>query len=72
VSLEGRPKTYEEAKREYGAGPKTLNSAESAAILAMERAKEQAEEQRRRRLAAQDVSAETMHARMQRRLNIQN
>jgi hypothetical protein len=71
VSFDKRPKTLEEAKREYGANPTALNASESAAVQAFERAKEQAEEQRRRRLAANDVNAETLHMRMQKRLNIQ-
>jgi len=71
ISLEGRPKTLEEAKREYGSNPRELTASESAAVQAFERAKEAAEEQRRRRMAANDVNAETFHARMQKRLNIQ-
>ena len=72
VSMEGRPKTLEEAKREYGSTPKPLNTNESAAVQAFERAREAAEEQRRRRLAARDVDAEAAHSHIQRRLNIQN
>jgi len=72
VSTEGRPKTLEEAKREYGAAPRALNPNEAAGFQAFERAREAAEEQRRRRLAARDVDAEAVHAQMKRRLNIMN
>ena len=71
VSMDGRPKTYEEAKREYGSIPTALHPSESVALQAIEKAKELAEEQRRRRLAAQDVSAETIYSKMQQRLSIQ-
>lgn len=72
VSLEGRPKTLEQAKREYGSAPRALSANESAAVQAFERARELAEEQRRRRLAAHDVDSEAVHSRLQKRLNIQN
>ena len=72
VSLDGRPKTLEQAKREYGTAPRALNANESAAVQAFERARELAEEQRRRRLAAHDVDSEAVHSRLQRRLQIQN
>lgn len=65
-------KTLEQAKREYGSAPKALGAEESAAILALERAKEAAEEMRRRRLAVHDVDAEHVHERLQKRLTIQN
>ena len=70
VSLDGRPMNLEQAKREYGSAPRTLSTKEAAALQAMERAKEQAEETRRRRMAAQDVDAETFHDMMQKRMNI--
>ena len=72
VSTEGRPKTLEEAKREYGSAPRALNTQESAAVQAFERARDVAEEQRRRRMAARDIDAEMAHSKIQRRLNIQN
>lgn len=65
-------KSFEQAKKEYGSAPKVLSADESAAILALERAKEVAEETRRRRLAARDVDIETVHERLQKRLTIQN
>ena len=69
--MDGRPKNLEEAKREYGSIPTALHPSESVALQAIEKAKELAEEQRRRRLAAQDVSAETIYSKMQQRLSIQ-
>ena len=72
VSMEGRPKTLEQAKREYGSAPRTFTGEESAAAKAFEIAKEKAEELRLRRLAARDVDAEQAHVRLQRRLNLQN
>ena len=72
VSMEGRPKTLEQAKREYGSAPRSFTGEESAAAKAFEAAKVAAEEQRQRRLAARDVDTEQAHARLQRRLNLQN
>ena len=71
VSLDGRPKNLEEAKREYGAAPRALTAIESAAIASLDRAKEFAETQRRQRLAAHDVNAESVHNQLQKRLMIQ-
>ena len=71
VSLDGRPKNLEEAKREYGAAPRALTADELATAAAFDRAKERAEEERRKRLATRDVDAEALHARLQKRLMIQ-
>jgi len=72
ASLEGRPKNLEEAKREYGSAPTPLSAQESAAVQAFERAREDAEAKRRARVAARDVDTEQAHARIQRRMMIQN
>lgn len=71
VSLDGRPKNLEEAKREYGSAPRALTAEELATAAAFDRAKERAEEERRKRLATRDVDAESVHARLQKRLMIQ-
>lgn len=71
VSLDGRPKNIEEAKREYGSAPRALTTEEAAAVAAFEQAKAAAERQRQQRMAARDVDAESMHARMRSRLMIQ-
>ena len=68
VSLEGRPKNVEEAKREYAAAPRALNPEEAAAVAAFDRAKQAAEEARQRSVAARDVDAESAHQKLQRRL----
>jgi curved DNA-binding protein CbpA len=70
VSLEGRPKTIEQAKMEYGSAPRPLTAEESAAVASVERAREEAERQRRMRLATRDVDAEAMHTRLKNRLLI--
>lgn len=70
VSLEGRPKTLEQAKMEYGKAPKPMSEEEAAAVAAFERAKEAAEQQRQQRLAARDVDAEALQTRLKNRLLI--
>ena len=72
VSMDGRPKTLEQAKREYGSAPRNFSEEESLAVKAFERAREAAEEQRLKRLAAHDVNAESQHLRLKNRLNIKN
>lgn len=72
VTMDGRPKNLEEAKREYNAAPRALTTEEVAAVASFDRAKEHAEAQRRQRLAVHDISAETAHERMKGRLMIQN
>jgi hypothetical protein len=71
VSLDGRPKNLEEAKREYGTAPRPLSTDEAATIAAFDRAKERAEEERRKRMAVHDVNAASVHERLQKRLMIQ-
>jgi len=72
VSTDGRPSNLEDAKREYGTAPRALSSEEAAAVAAFDRAKQVAEEERQRRMAARDVDAETAHNRLQKRLMIRN
>jgi hypothetical protein len=72
ITMDGRPKNLEEAKREYNSAPRALTTEEAAAVASFDRAKEHAEAQRRQRLAVHDVSAETAHERMKGRLMIQN
>lgn len=72
VTMDGRPKNLEEAKREYNSAPRALTAEEAAAVASFDRAKEHAEAQRRQRLAVHDISAETAHERMKGRLMIQN
>jgi len=68
VSLEGRPTSVEEAKREYSTAPRALTAEEAVAVAAFDRAKQAAEEARQRRVAAKDVDAESAHQKLQRRL----
>jgi hypothetical protein len=70
VDVDGRTKTFEQAKAEYGAAPKALSMEEAAAVRAAEMAREQAEMMRRQRVAARDVDAEGAHARLKGRLMI--
>jgi len=71
VDTSGRPKTFEDAKREYNSAPKAMSAEEAAAVAAMEKARAHAEVQRQRRAAAHDVDAGAVHERLQRRLMIQ-
>jgi len=71
VDMSGRPKTFEDAKREYNSAPKAMSTEEAAAVAAMDAAKAHAEAQRQRRAAVLDVNAEAVHERLQRRLMIQ-
>lgn len=70
ASLDGRPKTLEEAKREYGNAPQAMTPEQAAAVAAFEQAKAAAELQRQRRAAARDVDAATYHDRLKNRLLI--
>jgi hypothetical protein len=72
VSTDGRPSNLEDAKREYGTAPRALSAEEAAAVAAFDRAKQVAEEERQRRMAARDVDAETAHNRLQKLLMIRN
>jgi DnaJ domain len=71
VNLDGRPKTLDEAKREYGTAPRALSADEAAAVSLFDQAKEAAEKQRQQRLAARDVDHSAVHERLQKRLLIQ-
>lgn len=68
--LDGRPKTLEEAKREYGNAPQAMTAEQAAAVAAFEQAKAAAEAQRQRRAAARDVDAAAYHDRLKNRLLI--
>jgi hypothetical protein len=72
ATLDGRPKTLEEAKREYGSAPRNFSAEEAAAVAAFDKAKEAAEIARQRRVAARDVDADSLHTRMKNRLMIQS
>lgn len=72
ATLDGRPKTLEEAKREYGSAPRNFSAEEAAAVAAFDKAKEAAELARQRRVAARDVDADSLHTRMKNRLMIQS
>ena len=70
ASMDGRPKTFEDAKREYGNTPQAMTAEQAAAVAAFEQAKAAAELQRQRRAAARDVDAATYHDRLKNRLLI--
>lgn len=70
VSMDGRPKTFEDAKREYGSAPQAMTPEQAAAVAAFEQAKAAAEMQRQRRAAARDVDAAAYHDRLKNRLLI--
>lgn len=72
VTMDGRPKTLEQAKREYGSAPAAMSADEAAAVAAFESAKSAQEKQRMLRLASRDVDAATLHERMKNRLMIRN
>jgi len=72
VHVDGRPKTMEEAKREYNSAPRALSAEEAAAVAMFDQAKEAAERQRQQRLAARDVDHSAAHDRLKRRLMIQS
>lgn len=68
--MDGRPKTLEEAKREYGNAPQAMTAEQAAAVAAFEQAKAAAEAARQRRAAARDVDAAAFHDRLKNRLLI--
>jgi hypothetical protein len=70
ASMDGRPKTLEEAKREYGNVPQAMTAEQASAVAAFEQAKAAAELQRQRRAASRDVDAAAFHDRMKNRLLI--
>lgn len=72
ASMDGRPKTFEDAKREYGSAPSAMTAEQAAAVAAFEKAKAAAELQRQRRAAAYDVDASAFHERLKNRLMISN
>jgi hypothetical protein len=70
VSLEGRPKTIEEAKAAYAKQPKPLTAEEVAANSAYEKQRELMEQQRIQRLSDRDRQAEEFDKRLKERLTI--
>jgi hypothetical protein len=70
AGADGRPKTLEEAKREYGSAPQAMTPEQAAAVAAFEQAKAAAEMQRQRRAAARDIDAASYHDRLKNRLMI--
>ena len=70
VSLEGRPKTIEEAKAAYAKPPKPLTAEELAANSTYDREREFMEQQRIQRLSDRDRQAEEFDKRMKERLTI--
>jgi curved DNA-binding protein CbpA len=70
VDLSDRPQTFEQAKREHAQAPNPMTPEQLAAVAAFDAAKKQAEEQRQRRAAAQDVDTQAHYERIQRRLLI--
>jgi hypothetical protein len=71
IQLEGRPKTLEQAKLEYGAAPKPMTPQQLAAEESYNKAREFAEQQRQQRMTSRDVEAEALHNRMKSRISIQ-
>jgi hypothetical protein len=71
INLEGRPKTLEQAKLEYGAAPKPMTPQQLAAEEEYNKSRELAEQQRLQRMASRDVDAEALHNRLKNRISIQ-
>lgn len=72
AALPGRAHTLDQAEREYGTAPAAMTPEQAAAVAAIERARELAEAQRRQRVAARDVDAESVHNRLKGRLLIKS
>ncbi len=70
VSLDGRPKTIEEAKAAYAKPPKPLTAEEIAANSAYDKQRELMEQQRIQRLTDRDRQAEEFDKRLKERLTI--
>lgn len=71
INLEGRPKTLEQAKLEYGSAPKPMTAQQLAAEEAYTKSRELAEQQRQMRMSSRDAEAEALHARLKNRISIQ-
>jgi hypothetical protein len=71
INLEGRPKTLEQAKLEYGSAPKPMTAQQLAAEEAYTKSREFAEQQRQMRMSSRDAEAEALHARLKNRISIQ-
>jgi hypothetical protein len=64
-------KSFDQLKRERESAPIALSAEEFAAVQALDAQKKRAEEERQRRMAAQDVDAESAYSRLKQRLMIQ-
>jgi hypothetical protein len=71
AGVQTETRNFDQIKREREAAPVPLRPEEMAAVQSIERQRKLAEEERQRRLAAQDVDAENVYTRMQRRLLVQ-
>jgi hypothetical protein len=70
VGVRTDARNLDQMKKERESAPVPLRPEELSAVEAFEKQKQMAEEERRRRLAAQDVDYENQYARLQRRLMI--
>ncbi len=71
AGVQTETRNFDQIKRERETAPVPLRPEEMAAVQSIERQRKIAEEERQRRLAAQDVDAENVYTRMQRRLLVQ-
>lgn len=71
AGVQTETRNFDQIKRERESAPVPLRPEEMAAVQSIERQRKMAEEERQRRLAAQDVDVENVYARMQRRLLVQ-
>lgn len=71
AGVQTETRNFDQIKREREAAPVPLRSEEMAAVQSIERQRKLAEEDRQRRMAAQDVDTENVYTRMQRRLLVQ-
>lgn len=70
VSLDGRPKTFEQAKAEYGAAPPPMTAAQAAAVAAYDKARTDAEAARQERMKSRDSMTDEHFKRLQERFVI--
>lgn len=71
ANVKTETRNFDQIKREREAAPVALRAEELSAIQSIEQQRKMAEQERQRRAAAQDVDAENVYTRMQRRLMIQ-
>jgi hypothetical protein len=71
AGVQTETRNFDQIKRERESAPVPLRPEEMAAVQSIERQRKLAEEERQRRMAAQDVDAENAYTRMQRRLLVQ-